>query len=160
MPTDPDHVCDPRETEWFQLGALALHAALNEDWTGAGQAINALGELDRGRGLVNAMTTWIDTVGHAYGITYGPDAPLVGFVDVDTSVPTFEMDGSKVADPVDWTGKLVQARFRMDEETFMTLLHTVPDDDTYQAYVSQLLHSASLMLKAAAAGKGPVVCDG
>jgi hypothetical protein len=117
----------------LELAREALEAALEEDWAGAGAAVQAISDERGWTGVTLALTAWSDTLVIFTRRSQGlPDEPGPGVIVQPAWADDETGEVIEDADAVNgyhrWAGRLLAARAAMDHDSCEALLRSLPED--------------------------------
>jgi hypothetical protein len=132
-----------------RLAGAALHAAMGDQWEKVGRCLQRISDECGGEGLGIALRGWIDTYadhatdGHADSMVPGN----IKTIRTDTGQMHNPRTAADLPPQVVWASALIEARCRLDQDQYNTVLAALPDDGHQRgAYIGQVLQSVALTL--------------
>ena len=123
MTTTPTY--GSRNPRAMDLARIALHAAMRDDTDQAIRAVKAISDETGGEGLMDAILGWCDTAIANEGIATGTPIRIAW---MEKSTGRINAGPEEVRPTARWVGRLLAARAADDQDMFMALMDSIPDD--------------------------------
>lgn len=145
------------ERRAVRLAAIALYAAMAENWPAATRAVQAINDRCGSAGISRAVLCWSDTLIDYNPETNGDGRPVrLSFMNADTGHVNFDDDADAVPEQFRWAGRIIAARAAQDLPAWEAMIDALPDDPKVHGdHVGAVLQVVALTLRHNQAGQLP-----